>query len=158
MAVNYNSAPTVQDRLEVRNPATGESDGEVNTTKAPEIRDTAERARDAQRVWAHLSFKERARIIRRFHDLILTRRDQILDTIQAETGKARRDALAEIITVAGTARYYASRGGGHLRPKRHRPAVPGITSSEVVYKPHGLVGLITPWNYPFLLRSEERRV
>ena len=141
----------VQDRIEVRNPATGESVGEVNTTTAPEIRDTAERARDAQRVWAHLSFKERARIIRRFHDLILTRRDQILDTIQAETGKARRDALAEIITVAGTARYYASQGGGHLRPKRHRPAVPGITSSEVVYKPHGLVGLITPWNYPFLL-------
>jgi succinate-semialdehyde dehydrogenase/glutarate-semialdehyde dehydrogenase len=141
----------VQDRIEVRNPATGEPVGEVKTAKASQIQDAAGRAREAQPGWAQLSFIERSRIIRRFHDLILTRRNQILDTIQAETGKARRDALAEIITVAGTARYYISQGGEHLRPKRHHPAVPGITSAEVVYKPHGLVGLITPWNYPFLL-------
>ena len=39
---------------------------------------------------------------------------QILDTIQAETGKTRRDALAELITVAGTARYYIKHGARHL--------------------------------------------
>jgi succinate-semialdehyde dehydrogenase / glutarate-semialdehyde dehydrogenase len=109
------------------------------------------RAREAQHRWRELSFKQRSRIIRRFHDLILSRPDQILDTIQSETGKARRDALAEIITVAGTARYYLTHGEEHLRPRPHEAAVPAITSAEVVYKPHGLVGLITPWNYPFLL-------
>src|SRR5207253_5891128 len=135
----------------VTNPATGESVGHVDTTEAPEIREAVRRAKEAQRGWSRLSFGERARIIRRFHDLILTRRDQILDTIQAETGKARRDALAEVITVAGTARYYLTHGEEHLRPKPRQPAFPGITSAEVVYKPHGIVGLITPWNYPFLL-------
>jgi len=98
------------ERIEVTNPATGESVGHVTTTEAPEIRNAALRAREAQRRWSRLSFNERARIIRRFHDLILTRRNQILDTIQAETGKARRDALGEVVTVAGTARYYVSHG------------------------------------------------
>jgi succinate-semialdehyde dehydrogenase/glutarate-semialdehyde dehydrogenase len=141
----------VQERIEIRNPATNEPVGYVDTTEPSEIGEVAARAREAQRQWRGSSFNERARIIRRFHDLILTRRHQILDTIQAETGKARRDALAEVVTVAGTARYYVSHGAEHLRPKRHEPAVPGITSAEVIYKPHGLVGLITPWNYPFLL-------
>jgi succinate-semialdehyde dehydrogenase/glutarate-semialdehyde dehydrogenase len=74
-----------------------------------------------------------------------------LDTIQSETGKVRRDAFAEIVTVAGTARYYLTNGAAHLQVKQRQAAVPGLTSSEIVYKPHGVVGLITPWNYPFLL-------
>jgi succinate-semialdehyde dehydrogenase/glutarate-semialdehyde dehydrogenase len=141
----------VTERIEVRNPATGESVGQVATTNASEIRDAALGAKEAQRSWSRLSFNQRATIIRRFHDAILTRRDEILDTIQAETGKARRDALAEVVTVAGTARYYLSHGQEHLSPARHRPAVRGITFAELIYKPHGVVGLITPWNYPFLL-------
>jgi succinate-semialdehyde dehydrogenase/glutarate-semialdehyde dehydrogenase len=115
------------------------------------FRETSLRARDAQRNWKQLRFADRAGVIRRFHDLILDRRETILDTIQSETGKARRDALAEIATVAGTARYYLSHGAQHLQSRRRSSAVPAITSAEVVYKPHGLVGLITPWNYPFLL-------
>jgi succinate-semialdehyde dehydrogenase / glutarate-semialdehyde dehydrogenase len=89
--------------------------------------------------------------VRRFHDLVLKRQAEILDTIQSETGKARRDALAEIVTVAGTARYYLAHGSEHLHVKRRSPAVPAITSAEIIYKPYGAVGLITPWNYPFLL-------
>ncbi len=98
-----------------------------------------------------MPFRARARIVRRFHDLVLNDRGRILDTIQSETGKARRDALAEIVTVAGTARYYITNGAEHLSNKHRNPAVPAITAAEVIYKPHGVVGLITPWNYPFLL-------
>ena len=46
------------------------------------------------------------------------------DTIQSETGKARRDALAEVITVAGTARYYLKNAADHLKPTRRQAAVP----------------------------------
>ena len=118
---------------------------------AGEIGDAASQAREAQHRWKRLSFSQRAQVLGRFHDLILDRRLQILDTIQSETGKSRRDALAELVTVAGTARYYLAHGAQHLRAKRGRPAVPLITSAETVYKPYGVVGLITPWNYPFLL-------
>jgi succinate-semialdehyde dehydrogenase / glutarate-semialdehyde dehydrogenase len=117
----------------------------------PDVNDAASRARIGQQRWEKHSFSHRARIIRRFHDLVLGERDAILDTIQSETGKARRDALAEIASVAGTARYYLANGADHLSVKRRGAAFPVLTSAEVVYKPHGLVGLITPWNYPFLL-------
>jgi len=125
--------------------------GHVPVATAGDILDAVSQAREAQHRWKRLSFVQRAQVLGRFHDLILDRREQILDTIQSETGKARRDAFAELITVAGTARYYLAHGAQHLRAKRHRPAVPIITSAETVYKPHGVVGLITPWNYPFLL-------
>ena len=98
-----------------------------------------------------MSLAARARVVRRFHDLVLDERNRILDTIQSESGKARRDAFAEIVTVAGTARYYLANAADYLKVKRRQPAVPAITSAEIVYKPHGIVGLITPWNYPFLL-------
>ena len=98
-----------------------------------------------------MSLAARARVVRRFHDLVLDERNRILDTIQSESGKTRRDAFAEIVTVAGTARYYLANAADYLKVKRRQPAVPAITSAEIVYKPHGIVGLITPWNYPFLL-------
>ena len=118
---------------------------------ANDVAHTVARARESQKRWQSLEFVARARIIRRFHDLMLDRRARILDTIQSETGKSRRDALAEIVSVAGTARYYLANGAGHLATRTRSPAVPFITSAEVVYKPHGVAGLITPWNYPFLL-------
>jgi succinate-semialdehyde dehydrogenase / glutarate-semialdehyde dehydrogenase len=139
------------DIIEVQNPATGELIGQVEVATPFSLESAVSRARDAQRRWKELLFADRARIIRRFHDLILDRRNEILDTIQSETGKARRDALAEVITVAGTARYYLANGAEHLQVKHRQPAVPAITSAEIIYKPHGLVGLITPWNYPFIL-------
>ena len=109
--------------------------GHVPVATAGDILDAVSQAREAQHRWKRLSFVQRAQILGRFHDLILDRREQILDTIQSETGKARRDAFAELITVAGTARYYLAHGAQHLRAKRHRPAVPIITSAETVYKP-----------------------
>src|SRR5262249_8519615 len=54
-------------------------------------------------------------------------------------------------SVAGTARYYLARGAEHLALRHRDAAFPLITDAEVIYKPHGIVGLITPWNYPFLL-------
>ena len=139
--------------IEVRNPATGEVSGEVQLADLPDISLAVEAARQAQRSWAALSFAERAGIIRRFHDLVLARSDAILDVIQSETGKARRDAFGEVVTVAGTVRYYLANGGRHLSPGRRAAAVPLLTDAEVIYKPHGVAALITPWNYPFLLAA-----
>src|SRR5215475_376903 len=121
------------DLIEIQNPATGKIVGQVPLAQVSEIETAVSRARDAQNRWKRLPFSDRARIIRRFHDLILARRGAILDTIQSETGKARRDALAELVTVAGTARYYLAHGARHLDPRRRDPAVPIITSAQVIY-------------------------
>ena len=142
---------TMVEAIEIRNPATNEPVGSVNTARASDVEEAVSRARSAQSSWAQKGWSYRARVVKRFHDLILDRSARIFDVIQSETGKARRDALAELVTVAGTARYYIAHGEGHLSDRRRRGAVPLLTRAEIVYRPHGVVGLITPWNYPFLL-------
>ncbi len=137
--------------LEIRNPATGERVGSVERTPLEHIPDLVAGARKSQKAWGALRFSERAGILGRFHDLILDRSDEVLDAIQSETGKSRRDALAELVTVAGTARYYLAHGEGFLASQRKRGAIPLLTHSTLDHRPHGVVGLIVPWNYPFLL-------
>jgi succinate-semialdehyde dehydrogenase/glutarate-semialdehyde dehydrogenase len=137
--------------IEIINPATGERVGSVERTPIESIPGLVQQARKAQRAWGSLRFADRARVIRRLHDLVIDRAEKILDTIQSETGKSRRDALAEVVTVAGTARYYLTHGEGYLAAKRKRGAIPLLTHSTLEHRPHGVVGLIVPWNYPFLL-------
>lgn len=115
------------------------------------IQEIAARARQAQREWRRTPLSARAHVISRFHDLILDRGSLVLDTVQSETGKSRRDALAELVSAAGTARYYSVHGQRAVRPRKRRGALPLITHSTVEHRPFGVVGLIVPWNYPFLL-------
>lgn len=135
----------------IYNPATGDRVGSVRRTETAKVAAVVERARQAQVRWAQRSFDDRAAILRRFHDRILDHSDPFLDTIQGETGKARRDALSEVLTVAGTARYYLTRGKELLSERSAQGAVPGLTTARVAHLPLGVVGLITPWNFPFLL-------
>jgi succinate-semialdehyde dehydrogenase/glutarate-semialdehyde dehydrogenase len=144
-------APTTPARLAITNPATGELVAHVDVADPAHVAAAAARARVAQRRWAARPWNERARVIARFHDLLLERTQVILDTIQTENGKARRDALAEVVTVAGTARYYLAHGRRHLADRRARGGVPLLTRARTAWHPHGLVVIITPWNFPFLL-------
>jgi succinate-semialdehyde dehydrogenase/glutarate-semialdehyde dehydrogenase len=137
--------------IKIRNPVTGQLAGTVNCASASDLASTVARARQAQQKWSKLPFSSRAKVIAGFHDRILDQSAQVLDTIQMETGKTRRDAFAELVTVAGTARYYLSHGESILASRRKRGAVPLLTRSVLEHRPYGIVGLITPWNYPFLL-------
>src|SRR5204863_5249618 len=65
--------------------------------------------------------------------------------------KARRHAFEEIIDVAVVARYYARTAERHLRAHRRRGAFPLLTASWEHHHPVGVVGIITPWNYPLTL-------
>ena len=67
----------------------------------------AHRAASCSREWAARPIRERAEVMLRFHDLVLSHQDEVLDIIQLENGKARRHAFEEVADVALTARYYA---------------------------------------------------
>ena len=84
----------------------------------------------------------------RLHDLILERRDEVLDLVQRETGKVRGHAMEEVLDVAITARYYARSTRHLLRPKARRGALPVLTHVRELRQPKGVVGIIAPWNYP----------
>ncbi|WP_149360283.1 succinic semialdehyde dehydrogenase [Lolliginicoccus suaedae] len=110
-----------------------------------------ERARAAQKEWAKVPVAERVKIFHRYHDLVLSRRDSLLDLAQAETGKSRAAALEEVLDIAMTARYYARNAAKLLQKKSVQGLFPALTKTSVNYRPKGVVGMITPWNYPMTL-------
>lgn len=113
------------------------------------------KARAAATTWSATPVRERTRIARRFGTLMLERRDEILDAIQADTGKARLAALDEILDVAGLTAYYARVAPRLLRPQRRAGAIPVLTKTIEHHVPVGVVGIITPWNYPFTLPASD---
>jgi succinate-semialdehyde dehydrogenase / glutarate-semialdehyde dehydrogenase len=83
-------------------------------------------ARRAQRLWAARPVRERARVLLRFHDLVLERQAEGLDLAQLETGKARRDAFEELVDCAINARHYARVGPSLLAPVRRTGVFPAL--------------------------------
>ena len=137
-----------RDRRLVRTPFTGEAIGSVPACTAEDVALAVERARAAQRAWAETSFSYRQAIFLRYHDLVLDHQEQLLDLVQIESGKARRNAVEEIFDVAINARYYAYHAAGFLRPRRRQHPLPILTQVWEYRRPVGVVGIIAPWNYP----------
>lgn len=137
-----------RDLIEVTAPFTEEVLGTVPSCTADDVAEAARRARAAQREWARVPVKERTAVLRRYHDLVLERQDEVLDLIQLESGKVRAHAFEEVADAAIVAAYYARTGPDHLAPQRREGALPGLTRTRELRHPKGLVGFIAPWNYP----------
>ena len=140
-----------RETMEVDKPFTGEILGTVPKCTPEDVALAFERAHAAQREWAKTSWAERKRIFLKLHDLVLSGQDEALDLIQLEAGKARRHGFEEVLDVALNARYYANTGERHLGSKRRRGVFPVLTETWQHHHPVGVVGIISPWNYPFTL-------
>lgn len=119
------------------------------------IHDAVSRAREVQPSWALVPIRKRAAIARRFSRLVYQHQDRILDTIQAETLKNRLSAFEEAVDAAQLAHFYGRRGPGFLRGGRRRGAIPFLTRAIEHHRPIGVVGVISPWNYPFTLPASD---
>lgn len=108
-------------------------------------------ARAAQRAWANVSIERRAQVLLRFHDLVLERQVELLDLIQLESGKARQHAFEEVADCAIVARHYAHEAAAYLKDTRHRGGIPVLSQSVESHRPKGVVGIVSPWNYPLSL-------
>ena len=123
----------------------------VHSSSEEDVEVAFRTARRRQPAWEAVPIAERARIMLRFHDLVYARRAQGLDIVQLETGKARGSAAEELGDVLITARYYARTAEKALRGNNRRGAIPVLTSTRVHHVPIGVVGIISPWNYPLTL-------
>ena len=132
-------------------PFNGQPLGSIPQSTAADVDEAYRRARRAQEQWARTSIEERQTLLLRLHDLLFDQQSEIADLICWESGKARKDAYDEPLHVALTARYYGRTGHQHLDTKRVAGVVPGLTRVEVNRIPKGVVGIISPWNYPFTL-------
>jgi succinate-semialdehyde dehydrogenase/glutarate-semialdehyde dehydrogenase len=131
--------------------ATGELLATVPRCTPEDVEAAVDRARKAQAAWRGSSWRQREEILLRFHDLLLGRRDELLDLLQLEGGKARRHAFDEVLDAAMVSRYYARSAKSHLRPHKRRGAFPVLTATREYHHPVGVVGIISPWNYPLTL-------
>jgi acyl-CoA reductase-like NAD-dependent aldehyde dehydrogenase len=141
-------------RLGLASPATREPVGEITVSTADEVTAAIGRARTAQPAWAARSAKERAAIIARALDVLLARKDEICATVMGETGKPLVEALAvEIVPSCDFINYWAGRAAKDLADERvglHGYMKP-LKKLYLHYQPLGVVGVITPWNGPFVL-------
>lgn len=136
-------------------PFTGEALYSLPLSTEVDVEQAFTAARDAQREWAVLPIRDRAAIILRFHDLLMRERHGGLDLVQRETGKARRDANEEILDVCITSRHYARDAQRLLKSRRHIGALPGLVGVVENRIPKGVVGIISPWNYPITLAASD---
>ena len=132
-------------------PFTGAPLADLPLSTPDDVAVAVDAARAAQRDWARRSVAERARPLLALHDLVLDAQDELLDLIQLENGKARLYALEEVFDVAVVARHYCRRASSYLRPRRRPGAIPLLTQPVELRHPKGVVGVISPWNYPLTL-------
>ncbi|MFI6017535.1 succinic semialdehyde dehydrogenase [Streptomyces sp. NPDC051287] len=140
-------------RVTTNAPYTGAPLADLPVATPGDVADAFARARIAQKAWAALSSSRRKQVLLRFHDLVLARRDEALDLMQAENGKTRRDALLEVADIAITSRYYARTAAKYLAPRRRRGAIPVLTHTTELRHPKGVVTVISPWNYPLSMAA-----
>lgn len=145
------SASPDRPAIEVTAPFTGEVIGSVPDASDGDVADAVARARRAQHAWAELAIDARRRILTHFHDLLIDRADTAMDLLQLEAGKARVPAFEEVFDTIATTRYYVNTAPALLRRKRRAVSLPGFTSAWEYRHPIGVVGNITPWNFPFTL-------
>ena len=125
---------------------------------AMELKKAVEDARDAQTEWARIPVKGRARRILKIRDALLRRGDEIAEIISKENGKVRFDAYTtEVLPGIMAISYYCKNAKKFLRDTDT-----GMGSvmtmhkrSKIVRIPYGVIGIISPWNYPFSIPFSE---
>ncbi len=132
--------------FEVVNPATGEALADVPRCGADETRRAIEAARAAQPAWRARTAKQRAQVLRRWHDLLHENVDDLALLLTTEQGKPLAEAKAEIAYAASFLEWFgeeAKRAYGDVIP----PPADGMRI-VVVKEPIGVTAGITPWNFP----------
>ncbi|HEV2699449.1 MAG TPA: aldehyde dehydrogenase family protein [Terriglobales bacterium] len=145
-------------RIQAVNPATGEVLRELDCADSPHVQECARRARVAQKDWQAISLKQRLAIIKKFQRLVNERKSQIARTITSEAGKPIAEALlTEVLVVLDAARFLLKSGYDFLQPTPvpHGSIATLAKKGRLVREPHGVIGIISPWNYPFSIPATE---
>jgi len=151
--INGQQERTGDPDLEVFNPADGSVVGVVPDMPPPDVSAYAERLRAAQPAWEAFGPEGRGEHLRNWLNWIVDNQDRILDTMQRETGKVRADATNEPAYLTDLINFYGSRAAGFIGEEAIRPHSPLLASKKlrVQYRPHPVVGIISPWNFPLIL-------
>lgn len=138
------------------NPATLEPLGTVPDASPAEVRAAVQRARATQREWARLSVEERGRRMLAFRDEIVARAEEIADLVAREQGKPRIEAItSELLVLTDLATYFSKRASRILAPQKVSLHLLKTKRAYIHYVPRGVVGIISPWNFPISIPMGE---
>jgi len=133
-------------RVDVINPARGESIGQIAASTPEEIERAVTSARKAFAMWSRVPAKVRSQALHRLGDLIAADATRMATIMTMEQGKPLNEAKGEILKLAEACHFYgeeAVRMFGEIVPNDQNGY-----QSQVIREPIGVVGAITPWNYP----------
>ncbi|MGA8618836.1 MAG: aldehyde dehydrogenase family protein [Candidatus Sulfotelmatobacter sp.] len=140
------------------NPATGEVLRELEGTGEDEVRAAVAKARAGQNAWAEMGVRGRIAVLREFQRRLLEKKIELAEIITQEAGKPVAEALTtEVLVVLDTTRFLIDNAYRLLRDEAlpHGNLAAKLKSGRLVREPYGVVGIISPWNYPFSIPATE---
>ena len=140
-------------RLEVHNPATGETLAEIADATAPEALQAVGAADDAFGSWSQTSARQRAEILRRSFEIMTAEIEDCASLIVLENGKAWADALGEATYAAEFFRWFSEEACRVAGDFRYAPN--GDKTIVVDHRPMGVAYMITPWNFPAAMATRK---
>jgi betaine-aldehyde dehydrogenase len=148
-----NGRPDAEETFEVRCPSDGGLLETVAIDRPTAVAQAFERARAAQPAWEAIGFDGRRRWLEALRDWILANQNRLDSVMQAETGKVRADAALEAFYCIEAINFWVDRGPEYLADETITPFNPllRVKRSKIVYSPFGVVGNISPWNFPLIL-------
>jgi acyl-CoA reductase-like NAD-dependent aldehyde dehydrogenase len=144
--------------LKVTNPSTGEVLAELLSATPEQVQVAVTAAHAAQKSWAAAPVAARVKVLRRFQRRLFEKKDQVAALISDEAGKPRVEALlAEVVVTLDAVDFYAREAPRMLAPQRvpHANAVMKTKRGYLAREPYGVIGIISPWNYPFSIPASE---
>src|SRR5699024_95267 len=133
------------------NPATGELYKQIPNTSFDAFPAMMEKARAAQKQWAALSFKERGKHLEKMEAYLTAHAEEIALLISQSNGKTQTDALStEVLPCVLASQWYRKKAPKYLAPKNRGGGsfLFGNKRSRMYHLPLGVIGIISPWNYP----------
>jgi succinate-semialdehyde dehydrogenase/glutarate-semialdehyde dehydrogenase len=140
------------------NPATGETLREFEAATNTEVRAGVARARAAQPAWNETDVRRRVAVLRVFQRLLHERKSEVATLITREAGKPTVEALlTEIMVVLDATRFCVDNAFAFLRerPVPHGNLAMKTKVGRILREPYGVIGIISPWNYPFSIPATE---
>ncbi len=139
--------------ITIRNPATGRAVGSVPIDSAETVAAKARALREAQPEWEAMGPRGRKKWMLKWQEWILDNAEHITEVLMSETGKSRSDAHIEPIAVADMINYWSGHAEEFMKDKNvlGHTMLYRIKKLTVHYRPHPVVGVITPWNFPFAM-------
>jgi acyl-CoA reductase-like NAD-dependent aldehyde dehydrogenase len=148
----------VQEQTVCRNPATGEILGYSPLTDLQRLEEIISRAKIAQKSWSKVKVRDRLGYMLRIRSYLVQHAEKISEVISKDNGKTRVDALAtEVLPAAMAVNYYTKHAKRFLKRRYICPGNILLLNklSQIVRMPYGVVGVISPWNYPFSIPFSE---